>query len=117
MYDNFGGPGFDWSGNGRYDAFDDYMNMEAAGGSGAGRGQGAADGKGPRINQKKPSGGIVIYDSTKDSDGIALVKALTVCGLCILGFAVPVSVGMGDLGTILWMGGCIGLSVKVLKNG
>ena len=58
----------------------------------------------------------VIYDSTKDRDGVALMKALAVCGLCLVGMIVPVTSGMGDLGTLVWLGGCIGLSIRILKN-
>ena len=109
MYDNFGGPGFDWNGNGGKDAFDHYMDMKAAEGP-------AGKGMRPANPQKKTSGGIVLYDARKDSDGVALLKALAVCGLCIAGMAVPVMSGMGDLGTLVWLGGCIGLSIRILKN-
>ena len=104
MYDNFSGPGSDWNGNCKHDSFDTYMDMKASGGSGTAG------------NKKNSSGGIVLYDSTEDSDGVVLIKALTVCGLCIIGIAVPVSSGMSELGTMLWLGGCIGLSLKILKN-
>ena len=105
MYDNFGGPGFDWNGNGKADSFDHYMDMKIVDGSKASAG-----------SRTKSSGGIVIYDSTKDSDGVALMKALAVCGLCLVGMIVPVTSGMGDLGTLVWLGGCIGLSIRILKN-
>ena len=105
MYDNFSGPGFDWNGNGKTDSFDHYMDMKAAASSKASAG-----------SRTKSSGGIVIYDSTKDSDGVALLKALAVCGLCLVGMIVPVTSEMGDLGTLVWLGGCIGLSIRILKN-
>jgi len=105
MYDNFSGPGFDWNGNGKTDSFDHYMDMKAADSSKASAG-----------SRKKSSGGIVLYDSTKDSDGVALLKALAVCGLCLVGMIVPVTSGMGDLGTLVWLGSCIGLSIRILKN-
>ena len=105
MYDYFSGPGFDWNGNGKTDSFDYYMDMKAADSSKASAG-----------SRTKSSGGIVIYDSTKDRDGVALMKALAVCGLCLAGMIVPVTSGMGDLGTLVWLGGCIGLSIRILKN-
>ena len=105
MYDNFGGLGFDWNGNGKTDSFDHYMDMQAADSSKASSGR-----------RTKSSGGIILYDSTKDSDGVALIKALAVCGLCLVGMIVPVTSGMGDLGTLVWLGGCIGLSIRILKN-
>lgn len=103
MYDNFGGPGFDW--NGKTDSFDHYMDMKAADSLKASSG-----------SRTKSSGGIILYDSTKDSDGVALMKALAVCGLCLVGMMVPATSGMGDLGTLVWLGGCIGLSIRILKN-
>ena len=105
MYDNFGGPGFDWNGNGKADSFDHYMDMKIVDGSKASAG-----------SRTKSSTGIVLYDSTKDGDGVELIKALAVCGLCIVGMIVPVTSGMGDLGTLVWLGGCIGLSIRILKN-
>ncbi len=122
MYDNFGGPGFDWNGNGGKDAFDHYMDMKATGSQPetmglSGRSAGPAGGGiRPSNLQKKTSGGIILYDSTKDSDGVALLKALAVCGLCLVGMAVLVTSGMGDLGTLVWLGSCIGLSFRILKN-
>ena len=115
MYDNFGGPGFDWNGNGKADSFDRYMDMKAADQSSGAEGK---DGGviGPHDRRKNSSGGIILYDSTKDSDGVALIKALAVCGLCLVGMIVPVTSGMGDLGTLVWLGGCIGLSIRILKN-
>ena len=108
MYDNFSGPGFDWNGNGKTDSFDYYMDMKIVDTS--------KSSAGSRTKSSGSSGGIVIYDSTKDSDGVALLKALAVCGLCLVGMIVPVTSGMGDLGTLVWLGGCIGLSIRILKN-
>lgn len=104
MYDNFGGPGFDWNGNGRHDAFDDYISMEFTGGS-----------KNMAEKQKKKSGGIVIYDASKDSDGVAIFKALLVCVLCIGGVLLSMSASAGPLGMGICMMGSLILSLAVLK--
>ena len=110
MFDDFGGPGFDWNGNGTKDSFDHYMDMKAAGSGGGGRSQGEASAR------KKSSGGIVIYDSSKDSDGVALVKALTVCCLCLGGMVLAVMSNTGDLGTALCLLGGPALSIIILKS-
>ena len=104
MYDDFGGPGFDWNRNGRHDAFDDYIGMEFTG-----------DSKNVSGKQKKTSGGIVIYDASKDSDGVAIFKALLVCTFCIGGIFLPASAGAGPLGMAMCMLGAVGLSIAVLK--
>jgi len=104
MYDNFGGSGFDWNGNGKQDSFDNYMDMKASGGA-----------KTSARGQKKSSGGIVIYDTTKDSDGVAIFKALLVCVFCLGGIFLPVSADAGPLGMAICMLGAVGLSIAVLK--
>ena len=104
MYDNFGGPGFDWNGNGKHDTFDNYMDIKAAGESKTATG-----------SQKKSSGDIVIYDSTKDSDGVAIFKALLVCAFCLGGIFLPVSADAGPLGMAMCMLGAVGLSIAALK--
>ena len=111
MFDDFGGPGFDWNGNGRKDSFDHYMDMKAAGSAGS-----RSQLKEPAGARKKSSGGIVIYDSTKDSDCVALVKALTVCCLCLGGMLLAVMSNTGDLGTALCLLGGPVLSFMILKN-
>jgi len=107
MYDDFGGPGFDWNGNGRHDSFDSYMDMKAADSS--------SHNKTNSSNGNKPDNRRVIYDSRKDSDGIALFKAILVCVFCLGGIFLPVSAGAGSLGTAICMLGAVGLSIAVLK--
>jgi len=104
MFDDFGGPGFDWNGNGKNDLFDNYMDMKVSCGD-----------KDAAGNRKKRSGGIVIYDSRKDSDGVAIFKLLLVCVFCTGGMILPASVDAGPLGAAICMLGALVLSFAVLK--
>ena len=65
---------------------------------------------------KERKTGIVIYDSRKDSDGISILKALTVCGLCLGGMFLPVAANAGDFGTALCLLGSVALGIAVLKS-
>ena len=108
MYDGFGGPGFDWNGNGKQDSFDDYMNMKAAGSSGS-----------HNKTCSKTAGSEkdkwVVYDSRKDSDGVAIFKLLLVCVFCIGGMLLPASVDAGSLGSAICILGALALSFATLK--
>ena len=61
-------------------------------------------------------GGKPLYDATKDSNGVTILKSLLVTALCIGGIVLPVMAEMGTLGTLLCIFGGIGLSLLVLKN-
>lgn len=107
MYDDFGGPGFDWNGNVRHDSFDSYMDMKAVDSS--------SHNKINASNGNSLDNRRVIYDSCKDSDGLALFKAILVCVFCLGGIFLPVSAGAGPLGMAMCMLGAVGLSIAVLK--
>ena len=61
-------------------------------------------------------GGKSLYDATKDSNGVTILKCLLVAALCIGGIALPVAADMGTLGTLLCIFGGLGLSILILKN-
>lgn len=108
MYDDFGGPGFDWNGNGKQDLFDDYMNMKAAGSSGS------HNKTCSRIADSE-NDKWVVYDSRKDSDGVAVFKLLLVCVFCIGGLLLPASANAGPVGMAIGMLGALALSFATLK--
>ena len=109
MYDNFGGSGFDWNGNGNADAFDQYVDIEISG-SGVHTTSHANNNSHGKADECR-----VIYDSRKDSDGIAIFKALLVCVFCIGGVLLPASGNAGPGGTAICMLGALALSFAVLK--
>ena len=120
--------GFDWNGNGKSDAFDNYMDMKINN-CDSSDGDESGTSASPTSNHKKYSnsneseklqgismGGKPLYDATKDSNGVTILKCLLVTALCIGGIALPVAADMGPLGTLLCIFGGLGLSILVLKN-
>ena len=124
------GGGFDWNGNGNRDAFDNYMDMKVSGSnssdsdgdeSGANDSSSSSCKKTSTTNENKElkgisMGGKPLYDATKDSNGVTILKCLLVTALCIGGIAWPVAADMGPLGTLLCIFGGLGLSILILKN-
>ena len=124
------GGGFDWNGNGKSDAFDNYMDMKVSSSdssdsdddeSGANDSSSSSCKKTSTTNENKElkgisMGGKPLYDATKDSNGVTILKCLLVTALCIGGIALPVAADMGTLGTLLCIFGGLGLSILILKN-
>ena len=124
------GGGFDWNGNGKSDAFDNYMDMKVSSSdSSDSDGNESGTSANPTSTHKKSSnstvnkelkgismGGKPLYDATKDSNGVTILKCLLVTALCIGGIALPVATDMGTLGTLLSIFGGLGLSILILKN-
>ena len=124
------GGGFDWNGNGKSDAFDNYMDMKVSGSdSSDSDGEESGTSSSPNSTHKKSinsneskelkgisMGGKPLYDATKDSNGVTIFKSLLVTALCIGGIALPVAADMGPLGTLLCIFGGLGLSILILKN-
>ena len=121
---------FDWNGNGKTDAFDNYMDMKVSGSD-------SLDSDGEEIetnisstspykksgnaNESKElkgisTGGKPLYDATKDSNGVAILKSLLATALCIGSIVLPVAADMGTLGTLFCLFGGLGLSILILKN-
>ena len=121
---------FDWNGNGKRDAFDNYMDMKVSGSdssdsdaneSGTSASPTSTHKKSINSNESKElkgisMGGKPFYDATKDSNGVTILKSLLVTALCIGGIALPVATDMGPLGTLLCIFGGLGLSILILKN-
>ena len=121
---------FDWNGNGKSDAFDNYMDMKVSGSdssnsdsdeSGTSANLTSTRKKSMNSNENKElkgisMGGKPLYDATKDSNGVTILKSLLVTALCIGGIVLPVTADMGPLGTILCIFGGLGLSILILKN-
>ena len=121
---------FDWNGNGKSDAFDNYMDMKVSGSnSSVNDGVRSGTNSTSTLHYKKSSnstenkelkgismGNKPLYDATKDSNGVTILKCLSVTALCIGGIALPVAIDMGTLGTLLCIFGGLGLSILVLKN-
>ena len=112
-----GGGGFDWNGNGNKDHFDRFMDMKVSGGSKSDNAPNSSSKKKSNDELKGISmGGKPLYDATRDSNGVTILKCLLVTALCIGGIALPVAADMGPLGTLLCIFGGLGLSVLILKN-
>ena len=60
--------------------------------------------------------GKMIYDASKDSNGVTILKCLLVTILCVGGVILPIAAEMETLGTIFCIFGSLGLSVLILKN-
>lgn len=124
------GGGFDWNGNGKSDAFDNYMDMKVSGSdSSDSDGEKSGTNASPTSPHQKPSnsdeskelkgismGGKILYDASKDSNGVTILKCFLVTALCTGGIAFPVAADMGPLGTLLCIFGGLGLSILILKN-
>ena len=123
------GGGFDWNGNGKSDAFDNYMDMKVSGSDSSDNDDESGANDSSSSSCKKTSnttdnkelkgismGGKPLYDATKDSNGVTILKCLLVTALCIGGIILPVAANMGTLGTLLCIFGGLGLSILILKN-
>ena len=122
------GGGFDWNGNGKSDAFDNYMDMKFCGSDSSDSDESETIAN-PASTHKKSNnsngskelkgisiGGKPLYDASKDSNGITILKSLLVTALCIGSMVLPVAADMGTLGTLFCIFGGLGLSLLVLKN-
>ena len=125
--DFIGGGGFDWNGNRKSNAFDNYMDMKVSGSdnsdsdeSGTSVSPTSTRKKTGNSNDKKlkgiSTGGKPLYDATKDSNGITILKCLLATALCIGGIVLPVAADIGTLGTLICIFSAIGLSILILKN-
>ncbi len=120
-------PKFDWNGNGKSDAFDHFMDMKVSGSSNS-DGEESETRTNPssykrtsNTNENKDIKGISIggkplYDATKDSNGVTILKCMLVTALCIGGIVLPVSADMGPFETLLCIFCGVGLSILLLKN-
>ena len=113
-----GGGGFDWNGNGRKDHFDRFMDMKVSGDSKFDNTPNSSSKKKANDEELKgiSMGGRSLYDATKDSNVVTILKCLLVTALCVGGIVLPVAVDMGTLGTLLCIFGGLGLSILILKN-
>ena len=105
----------DWNENGKRDAFDAFVDMNIIE---------------EAINEKEKlnnpdndrrvtgisMGGKPLYDATKDSDGMIILKTFSVVAILIAGIAIPVHYGMGQLGVLIGMFLSLGISMTILKN-
>ena len=116
--------GPDWNRNGKTDAFDHYMNMKVMEAASKDSASGSTSGNTPKTtgsNEKSEVKGISMfgkpmYDATKDSNGMIILKSLIAVGLCIAGIAIPVVAEMEGIAVALFPLGAVGLSVLIMKN-
>lgn len=68
----------------------------------------------------KPKGIVVgkklLYDASKDSSGVILIKSLLVILLCVGGFVLPIVLDMEQGSMVLCIFAAIGLSLAIFKN-
>ncbi len=122
--------GFDWNGNGKSDAFDNYMDMKISSSNNSNKdgeesetdiASSSSYKKSIYVNEDKDLKGISIggkplYDATKDSNGVTILKSLLVTALCIGSIALPAAADMGPLGMLVCIFGGLSLSILILKN-
>ena len=123
--------GYDWNKNGEKDMFDTYMDMKIM--SRISKednneevdvdddfGENFINDIEYESNDKKLKGismcGKVLYDATKDSNVVSIIKCILVTLFCIGGIILPVATDMGTLGTLVCIFGGVGLSILILKN-
>ena len=116
--------GFDWNKNGKKDSFDHFMDMKVM--------SMVSEETEDNTNEHTASipskikkeeklkgismGGKMLYDASKDSNGMVIFKCLLVTILCFGGIALPVIAEMETLGTLICIFGGLGLSILILKN-
>ena len=123
--------GSDWNKNGKKDMFDTYMDMKIMSKISNEDNNEEVDEDDDfgddfvndieyESNDKElkgiSMGGKVLYDATKDSNGVTILKSLLVALFCIGGIVLPVATDMGTIGTLVCIFGGVGLSVLILKN-
>lgn len=123
--------GYDWNKNGKKDMFDTYMDMEIMSKT-------SKKGNDEKVDVDEDFGddfvndieyesnneefkgfslgGKVLYDATKDSNVVSIIKCILVTLFCIGGIVLPIATDMGTIGTLVCIFGGVGLSVLILKN-
>ena len=82
---------FDWNNNDHHDLFDSFLDMKVTDdvdksvSSSAPKTSSNGDNNGKVL----AFGKFVIYDASKDSDGVVIAKSLTVAVLCLAGIFLP----------------------------
>ena len=127
--------GFDWNGNGKHDSFDDFMNMKIASDNMensckldkyddetdelSDNIQKSYHQKRQQSDEGKPVillGNKPIYDSSKDSNGVVILKSFLVVALCVAGFVIPIMLELGSIGIALCLFGAVAASIAILNN-
>lgn len=123
--------GSDWNKNGKKDMFDTYMDMKIMSKISNEDNNEEVDEDDDfgddfvndieyESNDKElkgiSMGGKVLYDATKDSNVVSILKCILVALFCIGGIVLPVATDMGTIGTLVCIFGGVGLSVLILKN-
>ena len=78
--------GRDWNGNGKRDSFDRFIDYKAS--------SNVASNNKTNTQPSEQKG-------TPQNDGAVIFKSLLTVGLCIAGFALPISADMGSFGTAI----------------
>lgn len=119
------GGGFDWNGNGKKDHFDRFMDMKVCSSNKTNTSSSKSNTSNSSWNKQSNSndelkgismGGKPLYDASKDSNGITILKCFLSTACCIGGIALPVAADMGMLGTLVCIFGGLGLGILILKN-
>ena len=123
---NFNG-GCDWNGNGKNDAFDNYMDMNLSSNDASNDDRKNKDSfassevrSSNSTNNKElkgiSMGGKQFYDASKDSDSVVVLKCVLAIASCIGGVAVGIAADAGSLGAAICIFGGIGLGILIMKN-
>lgn len=97
---------FDWNGNGKKDAFDEYMNMKVSGMT--------EDNSKSKVqsNSNKPTN-----NDANDSNGTIIFKSIVATLICVGGIALSVAIELGTLGSLIILSCAIVISLIILKSG
>ena len=64
----------------------------------------------------KHNSGKVLYDSSKDGDGMAILKSFTAVILCIIGFIAPIVLELEGVAVAMCLLGVAAMAILILKN-
>lgn len=84
---------FDWNNNDHHDLFDSFLDMKVTDDVNKSVSSSAqnsnSDDDGDGNGKVLAFGKFVVYDASKDSDGVVIAKSLTVAVLCLAGIFLP----------------------------
>ena len=108
----------DWNNNGERDAFDAFVDMQIVDEMSKidAKNKNKSDDEEKREITGISMGGKILYDATKDSDGMVILKSFSAIAILIASLAIPVKASMEGLGVCLCMFTGIGIALAILKN-
>lgn len=110
---------FDWNNNDHHDFFDSFMDMKVMDDVNKKASASALNSNDDNDGDDKGNvlafGKFVIYDPSKDSDGVVAAKSLTVAVLCLAGIFLPAFLGLDGIAVPLCILAGVVSSLAILK--